>query len=129
MKFFKFRKKDDNVVNMEDIEREQRKRARRQKLRSKWENTKKFVSDNKEVIAATVVTVGPIITTVVAKASKMIQIRHENNHRDKEIYDHSTGTWWILKKKISNKQREQLEKRKMNGEKTGQILRSMNLLK
>lgn len=129
LKIFKKFKKDDKVVEIKDFDKEQKKRARKNRRKQKVEETKKFVVENKELVVTIVVTGITGIATIVKKTSKMMQLRHETNHRDKHIYDHSTGTYWELKKKISNSQREQLEQRKMNGEKTGQILRSMNLLK
>lgn len=129
LKIFEKFKKDDKVVTIDDFSKEQRKRARKARRKQKVEECKKFVVENKEVVVPIIVAGITGITTIVKKASKMIQLRQDTNHRNKEIYDHSTGTYWQLRKKITNNQREQLERRKLNGEKTGQILRSMNLLK
>ena len=45
------------------------------------------------------------------------------------IYDRSSGNYWHLKKELTNKQWLEVNKRKKAGEKTGDILKSMKVLK
>lgn len=127
-KIFK-KKSNDNVVEMKDFDKEQKRRDRKKAIKLKWNKFKKFVAENKEVIVTIVVAGAPVVTTVVKKVSKHLQLRHERIHRDLYHYDPSTKTYWHLKKKPSSNQWLEFERRKANGEKTGKILSSMNLLK
>lgn len=45
------------------------------------------------------------------------------------VYDRSSGNYWNLKKELTNKQWLEVNKRKKAGEKTGDILKSMKVLK
>ena len=65
-----------------------------------------------------------------------IKKHNRNKRQDKQekakrtrIYDRSTGNYWHLKKELTNKQWLEVNKRKKSGEKTGDILRSMKVLK
>lgn len=57
------------------------------------------------------------------------------NRRDKErdridhtYYDPSTGLHWRLKRKLTNRERIELERRRRDGESVGEILSDMNVL-
>nr|DAQ18455.1 MAG TPA: hypothetical protein [Caudoviricetes sp.] len=65
-----------------------------------------------------------------------IKKHNRNKRQDKQekakrtrIYDRSSGNYWHLKKELTNKQWLEVNKRKKSGEKTGDILRSMKVLK
>lgn len=65
-----------------------------------------------------------------------IKKHNRNKRQDKQekmkrtrIYDRSSGNYWHLKKELTNKQWLEVNKRKKAGEKTGDILKSMKVLK
>lgn len=65
-----------------------------------------------------------------------IKKHNRNKRQDKQekmkhtrIYDRSSGNYWHLKKELTNKQWLEVDKRKKAGEKTGDILKSMKVLK
>lgn len=65
-----------------------------------------------------------------------IKKHNRNKRQDKlekskrtRIYDRSSGNYWHLNKELTNKQWLEVNKRKKAGEKTGDILKSMKVLK
>lgn len=65
-----------------------------------------------------------------------IKKHNRNKRQDKQekmkrtrIYDRSSGNYWHLKKELTNKQWLEVNKRKKAGEKTGDILKDMKVLK
>lgn len=88
-----------------------------------------FWNNNKEAI----VVIAPIalgaVRMVTRTINKGLDVHEEQKLKDNRVYDRSVGQYWETKRKIKTSERLELEERKANGEKTGQILKSMGLLK
>lgn len=81
-------------------------------------------------------TVKNVATRDVANATPAVKKHNRNKRQDKmekakrtRIYDSSSGNYWHLKKELTKKQWLKVNKRKKAGEKTGDILKSMRVLK
>jgi hypothetical protein len=94
------------------------------KAMSVTKETFNFVRDNKETIAFMV----PIITGIVAKVGSNSG-GGRNYREDSMFYDRSTGTYWQLRRKMTNREMSEYLERRENGEKPDEILYSMRLLK
>ena len=120
------------TFNFEEIKKEAKKRERKEWFNSKLKNTAKWLSDNKETIAvvAPVVIAGVSGSTKIVKGiSKHVALNKEQQLKERFVYDRSLGKYLELKKPLSNSQLKTILDRKENGEKLGNILQNMNLLK
>ena len=90
--------------------------------------TKKFVKEHgREIlVAAPAVIAG---ATGVYKTLKPTVYQQERKRIDHTYYDPSTRLHWELKRKLTNKEREELDRRRRSGEAVGDILRSMRVAK
>lgn len=99
------------------------------KIKDKLNSGLKWCQDNKEVLVIGI----PLFTAVIAAVTKIggkaINVYQEKNLQNKSIYDHSLGTYWNLRHPLSNGDRLLIEQRRAAGEKLGDILRDMRLLK
>ena len=87
-----------------------------------WNNNKAEI-----IILAPLVYGG--VKAVTRTAAHAIDAKREQNHRDRHIYDRSTGQYYETRRKLTSNERLELERRLANGEKKGAILRSMGLLR
>lgn len=117
------------TINIEDFKRESRKRAFKEKVRTKIQNGKEWVVKNKEaVITLTPVIIGGV-TTIVKVAGKRVNLRKQEDLKDLYCYDRSLGHYWRLRRELSNKEWLEIDKRKKNGERLSDILEEMKVLK
>ena len=85
--------------------------------------------ENKNVVAV----VGPAVIGGIAVGVKVIgkhiNLDKEQALKDRYVYDTSLGHYWELKKKLSNAEWTEIERRRNAGEKLGSILENMRVLK
>lgn len=93
----------------------------------------KFLKENPEFAYGVAV---PAAAFAGRATYQAIKKHNRNKRQDKQekmkrtrIYDRSSGNYWHLKKELTNKQWLEVNKRKKAGEKTGDILKSMKVLK
>lgn len=88
-----------------------------------------WINRNKELV----VVFGPacigIAATGVKTLSRSIRLRKEAQLREAYCYDRSLGHYWALKRKLTNKEWIDIDKRKKNGERLSDILSELKLLK
>ena len=102
------------------------------KIKEATNKAKTWVVEHKDQIIRC--TVGGIILTI-AVADRLIPAVRAHNDAKKEreiensVYDHSLGCRWLLKRPMRSEEQIIFEKRKQDGENTGEILRSMKILK
>lgn len=83
-----------------------------------------FVADNKETIAF----LAPLAVGIAAKIGGKPKVG-KSYREDDLYYDRSTGSYWQLKRRMSNREMEEFMDRRDRGERPQDILRSMRLLK
>lgn len=93
-------------------------------LASGW----KFVKENREDLVV-LVPLGVAAVTGLKKAAQKTTTDSERWRIDHTYYDPHTGRHWELRRKMSNRERMELEERQAAGELTGHILESMRILK
>jgi len=81
-----------------------------------------------EILAAAPLVYGGI-KAVCRTANRAIEAKELKDHRDRHIYDRSTGQYYETRRKLTSNERLELERRLADGEKKGAILRSMGLLR
>ena len=119
------------VVNYKDIEKEAKKRERKEKVKE----FKTWCKDNPElaVIVFTGATGGAVagIKGIIALAKALTRsanLRKQQKLRDLNVYDTSLGHYWNLKRKLSNSEWLLIEYRRKNGERLADILDDLNVL-
>lgn len=98
-------------------------------MRDKLEKTKDFCRENKEAIAILTPFGYAIGKGIVKDIRKNAYLKKEDHLKNCFIYDRSMGCYYETKRKLTNNERYEIEKRKARGEKLGYILRSMRVLK
>lgn len=83
-----------------------------------------FVADNKETIAF----LAPLAVGIAAKVGGKPKVG-KSYREDDLYYDRSTGSYWQLKRRMSNREMEEFLERRERGERPQDILRSMRILK
>lgn len=95
-----------------------------QKTREVAKETFQFIGDNKETIAF----IAPIALGIAAKVSG--KPKTGKSYREDDLfYDRSTGSYWQLKRRMSNREMEEYLERREHGERPQDILRSMRILR
>lgn len=88
-----------------------------------------WCKDNKE----TLIVVVPVLVSGAFEVIKVIQkngtIQEQKRLKDLYIYDHSTGHYYELRRKLKNREWIEFDERKKRGESVAQILQDMRVLK
>lgn len=104
-------------------------KAEWKKFKAKAAQTWETCKQNKEVVIAVGSVVIPAGIEIVKMAVKRSDRRTEDNHRRKEMWDPVEGHWWKLKRELTSREYLEVEHRVKNGEKRGEILYEMGVLK
>ena len=93
------------------------------------EKIKRIWNENKEEI----IVLTPIAVATTEKLIRSVRrdqrLKEERELKEKYIYDRSCGSYVPLKRKLNNKERLELARRKRNGETSTEILSSMRVVK
>lgn len=118
-----------NKVEIVDFKKEEKRRQRKERFKSKINNTMNWISNNKEVVLL----VGPALlgcTTAGIKAvSKHVSMHKEKDLKDLYCYDRSLGHYWRLRRELTNAEWIEIDKRKNNGKRLADILDELKVLK
>ena len=86
-----------------------------------------WVKENKE-IAIAAMPVGLAVIKSISKAVQSLERRQEEELRERRIFDHSSGKWIHLKRKMKAIDHLEFDQRKRQGQTTTQALSEMGLL-
>lgn len=98
----------------------------------KVEQVSSWVEQNKELLIVALPTAAAITkgaTNVTRSVIRRGAVRAEKRNKELYCYDRSLGHYWALKRPLSNTDWVKINDRKKNGEKLGDILSSMKVLK
>ena len=99
------------------------------KVKMKAQEFGDWFNRNKEVI----LTLAPALVggavAIIKVAGKQHNLHKEEELKDLYCYDRSLGHYWALRRELSNKEWLEIDSRKNNGEKLGDILKELNVLK
>ena len=109
----------------------------KRKTSEKAKNAMRWINQNKEMI----VVLAPVAASSAALLGKWVikpiwkgtvvrtNLRRQEHIKTRFIYDPSLGAYYELSRKLSNQQKIELDQRRQAGERIGNILREMNVLK
>lgn len=115
-------------ANLNDFKKEEKRRERAEKWQRRINGFGDWMRDHSEELKIIVPVVGGIVLGGGKAISKHAEHKREDDLRNRYIYDRSTGQYYKTRKKISQTQHLEIERRKRAGESIGQILLSMGLL-
>lgn len=117
------------VIRMEDIHREMKKRELKEKVRVKIQNAREWAERNKEAIIVLTPIAIKGITTITKAVNKHSNLRKEETLKEEYCYDRSLGHYWRLRRPLTNTEWLEIDRRKKNGERLSDILDEMRVLK
>lgn len=109
----------------------------KRKTSEKAKNAMRWINQNKEMI----VVLAPVAASSAALLGKWVikpiwkgtvvraNLRRQEHIKTGFVYDPSLGAYYELSRKLSNQQKIELDQRRQAGERIGNILREMNVLK
>lgn len=112
-----------------DITKEFKRAQRKAWFKEKIQSTKQWCSDNKEILVIAVPGAIGLVTTAVKAVGKSINTQKEERVKNEYCYDRSLGHYWELRRKLTNQEWVEIDKRKKNGERLADILDSLKVLK
>ena len=124
-----FDKKYSNRVEIVDFKKEQKKREMKAKFNHGLKKVKTFIVDNKEIILFVGPTAIAGVTTVYKNASKKKKLEAEKDLKELYCYDRSLGHYWKLRRELTNREWVEIDNRKKHGERLGDILSELKVLK
>ena len=123
------------VINEKELKKQRRKmkiRTVKAKVKAKVTSAKEWASQNQEKAFLIAAGVGSV--TVKAVASTVKQHRKRKNLAKEEAlkeeycYDRSLGHYWRLRRKLTNDEWLEIDRRKKNGERLADILADLKVL-
>ena len=122
-----FKKKER--IEIVDFQKEAKRRQKKEWIHSKVDSAGRWINKNKEMILI----LGPAalgaLTTGVKVVGKHAQQNKEKDLKDLYCYDRSLGHYWKLRRELTNAEWVEIDKRKNNGERLGDILEELKVLK
>ncbi|MBQ8237868.1 MAG: hypothetical protein IJZ39_06970 [Oscillospiraceae bacterium] len=104
----------------------------KEKLADGLRVTSEFIRDNKEMVVLLI----PVASSVVTGTTKIVRglinlgvAKNERKVTDRRCYDPSEGHYWNLRRALNNEEWLRVSRRQANGERLGDILADMKLLK
>lgn len=120
------------IIDSVKVEGGEYKRTWKEKLSDGLRNTADWMRDNKEtvVLLIPVATAAASSATTIAKGLiKLGTARTERKVTDRRCYDPAEGHYWVLKRALTNDDWLRVSRRQAEGERLGDILADMKLLK
>lgn len=119
----------EKQVSFEEFRREQKKRDRKEKFRNGVKKCTDWIRDNKEIAIG----IGTFVVGAGGRVIKDAKHRHRVNEekqlKNNYCYDRSLGHYWKLRRELTNDEWVEIDKRKRNGERLGDILAELKVLK
>lgn len=98
------------------------------KAKQKFDAAKEWCVENKEITAAAISALIGGTFEIIKIASKADAREEEKELKELYIYDRSMGHYWKLRRKLTNAEYREIERRRQDGESIGEILESMRVL-
>lgn len=108
------------------IDREIKKKKFKDWVSNAYNGTKDFVKRNEIIIVPFALSIG---TAAVKGIIKGANISKEERVKNAYCYDRSLGHYWKLRRELSNDEWVEVDRRHKAGERIGDILESMKVLK
>lgn len=121
---------DDNnkTVDINDFKREARIRKFKAKIEETADKVKDLVAEHPAESMALVTAAFGSLIGLARRYDRKKDLREQQRLRDEYIYDRSLGSYWRTRRKMTNGEKLEVERRRRQGESLGEILRDMRLL-
>lgn len=119
---------NNKTVDIRDFKREERIRKFKAKVNETADKVKDFVADHPAESLALLTTAIGSAVGLARRADRKRDIREQQRLREEYIYDRSIGDYWHTRRKLTNAEKLEIERRRRAGESLGDILKSMRLL-
>ena len=119
----------DIKKNIGDLHLKEKLNTAKLKAGIKAKEARQWVSENKELVIGVATVTIPAAIGLGGKVVSRNKVAKEEKRRATDIYDPSSGIHWNTKKKLTEKQKLEIDRRHRSGESYGEILNSMKLLK
>lgn len=116
------------IVNEDGKEVNQKWEDFKWKAKCKYEAAKQWCTDHKELVVAAVPALITGAFEIIKIASKADAREEEKELKELYIYDRSMGHYWKLRRRLTNSEYREIERRRAEGESMGEILESMRVL-
>lgn len=108
-------------LNLGDFKKEKTRRELIDKAKKCW-------AENKAEIVALSALVSGVITKIVTWAIKRSNLNKEADNKELYCYDRSLGHYWKLRRRLTNDEWVEIDKRKKGGERLADILDDLRVL-
>lgn len=119
---------NNKTVDINEFKRE----AKIRKIKAKVEEIKNkavdFVTDHPTESLALATTLIGSAVGLARRADRKKDLREQQRLKEEYIYDRSLGSYWKTRRKLTNAEKLEIDRRRRAGESLGEILRSMRLL-
>ena len=124
---------EEKIVDLDSFKKEQKKRERKKWFSRKIEAIVNWIKGDSAaiIIPAIATAIGfliRLIITLVKSVSKSSSLKKQAELKDLYCYDRSLGHYWKLRRKLTNNDWVEINKRKKNGEKLADILSELKVL-
>lgn len=112
-----------------DWEKELKRRVRKERRREFWESLRKWLIENPQYAIMLMLAGLGAAAKIFKGAAKTVQTIAEETSKSRRIYDHRLGKYHYLKRGLKQHELLELTERLSNGEKMVDILMNMGVLK
>lgn len=112
-----------------DITNDIKRAEAKKKWKQRFGKAKDWARENKQLLIVAVPAVVGTVGTGIKVLGKHHNLALEARNKDLRCYDTSLGHYWELRRKLTNKDWVQINRRRANGESLGDILEELKVLK
>lgn len=124
------------TVEMKDFEKEMKKRNRRKWIQDKLDAASDWYDNNREFAMVAIPAAGALVVAIVKgginlskHAMRTHNLKKEEDLKELYCYDRSLGHYWQLRRKLTNAEWVEIDRRKKHGERLADILEELKVLK
>lgn len=119
---------ENKTVDIDDFKREARIRKFKQKIEEAVDKYKDLVAEHPAESMALVTAAFGSLIGLARRYDRKKDLREQQRLREEYIYDRSIGDYWHTRRKLTNGDKLEIERRRRGGESLGDILNDMGLL-
>lgn len=109
--------------------REVDKKPLREKVSNRLNQFKDFVVENRDMLVVIVPAIAGLSATMIKVVKRIVINGQEKQVKELYCYDNHLGHYWRLKRKLSNREWLEIDRRKSNGESLSAILNELRVLR
>ena len=120
-----------NKKELRKAQRRAKRRAVKEKLKAKGRAALDWIDIHREetiAIGAGVTALGGFVTKIVKGHNKKKQLEEERELKENFVWDRRQGHYWRVKRKLSNQEWLEIDRRYREGQSMGNILSDLRLL-